>query len=357
MAIAGCPSPRIVWAGRWPCERRNGSSSCPTRGTVRGLGPPDRRPPAAGPPPGCRRGRGSRFEVSPVAARLRGGCRRGVAVITPDSPAIAWRCPRTRAHVSWQHVVGEFESTGWVTLRRATARGASNRVRAAIERVSRVPCRRLGAVHRPGDRRRPRPAAGDDRALPRARTVASHRRLRSERSFRPRRGGSAAARLRPWWRWVVTIGADRLVRGLTRFEPSILRAGAMAALSATAFALGRERRRSACSASPSRCWCWSTRCSCGRSGSGCRSAPQRACARSGHGWRSACRCSACWPRRSGSRSAPSSASPCRACWCSVACRWSASRPTCWPFRSPGFVMLYGLPAGSSPGSCRPLPAS
>jgi competence protein ComEC len=47
--------------------------------------------------------------------------------------------------------------------------------------------------------------------------------------------------LRPFSRWVVTLGLIAWFVSLTRFEPSIVRAGAMAALSATAFVLGRER--------------------------------------------------------------------------------------------------------------------
>ena len=47
--------------------------------------------------------------------------------------------------------------------------------------------------------------------------------------------------LRPWWRWAVTLALIGWFVSLTRFEPSIVRAGAMAMLSATAFVLGRER--------------------------------------------------------------------------------------------------------------------
>jgi competence protein ComEC len=53
--------------------------------------------------------------------------------------------------------------------------------------------------------------------------------------------GPLLRRLRPWPRWAVTVGLILWFVALTRFEPSILRAGTMAGLSATAFALGRER--------------------------------------------------------------------------------------------------------------------
>ncbi len=47
-------------------------------------------------------------------------------------------------------------------------------------------------------------------------------------------------RLRPWWRWLATVGVIGWFMAITRFEPSVLRAGVMAVLSATAFVLGRQ---------------------------------------------------------------------------------------------------------------------
>ena len=47
-------------------------------------------------------------------------------------------------------------------------------------------------------------------------------------------------RLRPWWRWAATLGLIGWFMSITRFEPSVLRAGTMAALAATAFVLGRQ---------------------------------------------------------------------------------------------------------------------
>lgn len=49
-------------------------------------------------------------------------------------------------------------------------------------------------------------------------------------------------RLRPWWRWAATVGLIGWFMSITRFEPSVLRAGTMAALAATAFVLGRQPR-------------------------------------------------------------------------------------------------------------------
>lgn len=45
-------------------------------------------------------------------------------------------------------------------------------------------------------------------------------------------------RLRPGWRWAATIALIGWFMSLTRFEPSVVRAGVMAGLAATSFALG-----------------------------------------------------------------------------------------------------------------------
>ena len=48
-------------------------------------------------------------------------------------------------------------------------------------------------------------------------------------------------RLRPWWRWAATLGLIGWFMTLTRFEPSVLRAGVMAMLASSAFVLGRQQ--------------------------------------------------------------------------------------------------------------------
>ncbi|MEX0848149.1 MAG: ComEC/Rec2 family competence protein [Ilumatobacteraceae bacterium] len=53
--------------------------------------------------------------------------------------------------------------------------------------------------------------------------------------------GVGLRRLRPWWRLGATWAVIAWFVVLTRVEPSVVRAGTMAALSALAFALGRER--------------------------------------------------------------------------------------------------------------------
>jgi competence protein ComEC len=48
-------------------------------------------------------------------------------------------------------------------------------------------------------------------------------------------------RLRPWWRWATTLGLIGWFMTLTRFEPSVLRAGIMAMLACSSFVLGRQQ--------------------------------------------------------------------------------------------------------------------
>lgn len=49
-------------------------------------------------------------------------------------------------------------------------------------------------------------------------------------------------RLRPWWRWAATVGLIVWFMALTRFEPSVLRAGVMAILAATVYVRGQQVR-------------------------------------------------------------------------------------------------------------------
>ncbi len=145
--------------------------------------------------------------------------------------------------VASQHVVGVFE-LDWasdVDAGGPMAR-ASNRVRGTIER---------GASWMPA----PESALfrglviGDDRDQPvdmvqRFRASGlSHLTAVSGQNvgFLLAAFGPLLVRLRPAPRWIMTVGMVAWFVALTRFEPSILRAGAMAALSATAYATGRER--------------------------------------------------------------------------------------------------------------------
>ncbi len=53
--------------------------------------------------------------------------------------------------------------------------------------------------------------------------------------------GPLLRRLRPWARWAASIGLIGWFMALTRFEPSVLRAGLMAMLAVSAFTLGRRQ--------------------------------------------------------------------------------------------------------------------
>jgi len=48
--------------------------------------------------------------------------------------------------------------------------------------------------------------------------------------------------LRPWWRWAATVALIVWFMALTRFEPSVLRAGVMAVLATTAYVRGQQVR-------------------------------------------------------------------------------------------------------------------
>lgn len=149
-----------------------------------------------------------------------------------------------RAHrVAWQHVVGEFE-LDWASDIDAggpVAR-ASNRVRATIERAADAVGEPYGALYRGL-------VIGDDRDQPRdmidrfRASGLSHLTAVSGQNvaFVLAACGPLLVRLRPLPRWALTVAVIAWFVALTRFEPSILRAGVMAGLSATAYATGRER--------------------------------------------------------------------------------------------------------------------
>lgn len=145
--------------------------------------------------------------------------------------------------VAWQHVVGEFE-LDWasdVAPGGGIAR-ASNRVRGAIERAGAALPDADGALYRGL-------VVGDDRDQPREMidrfraSGLSHLTAVSGQnvSFVLAACGPLLRRLRPGPRLAVTVGLILWFVTLTRFEPSIVRAGAMASLSAFAYATGRER--------------------------------------------------------------------------------------------------------------------
>jgi competence protein ComEC len=151
--------------------------------------------------------------------------------------------PGRQMRVAWQHVVGEFRIE-WVSDVRpgSPIATASNRVRAALERAATELPGDDGALYRGL-------VVGDDRDQPRAMierfraSGLSHLTAVSGQnvSFVLLAAAPLLRNLRPWWRWTATVALILWFVSLTRFEPSIVRAGAMASLSATAFVLGRER--------------------------------------------------------------------------------------------------------------------
>jgi competence protein ComEC len=144
--------------------------------------------------------------------------------------------------VAWQHVVGRLDVEWLGDVRTGSpAANASNRVRALISR---------GAAALPPDR-----AAltrglviGDDRDEPPAMIERfrdaglSHLTAVSGQNVALllAAAGPLLRRARPPTRWAVTLGLIGWFVVLTRAEPSVLRAGMMAATGATAFILGRQ---------------------------------------------------------------------------------------------------------------------
>lgn len=185
---------------------------------------------------------GERFEawVRGRARQQRAGSWRGGEHVLVAGERVALDDER-RGRVAWQHVVGELRLE-WASDVRAGSPvdRASNRVRAAIER---------GAGALPGDDGSlfRGLVVGDDRDQPRAMierfraSGLSHLTAVSGQNvaFVLAAAGPLLRLLRPWWRWTVTLLLIGWFVSLTRFEPSIVRAGTMASLSATAFVLGR----------------------------------------------------------------------------------------------------------------------
>ncbi len=142
--------------------------------------------------------------------------------------------------VAWQHVVGEFE-LDWASDvdEGGLVDRASNRVRRAIERSAEVLPANDGALFRGL-------VVGDDRDQPRE--MIDRFRASGLSHLTAVSGQNVAfvlaatgPLLRRWPRLLFTVGLIAWFVALTRFEPSIVRAGSMAVLSALAYATGRER--------------------------------------------------------------------------------------------------------------------
>jgi len=184
---------------------------------------------------------GQRFEVwaRGRAFRQRVSGWRGGERIRVEGDRAALDADRAR-RVAWQHVVGSFE-VEWAAdedpgppLARA-----SNKVRGAIEEAAAHLPPDAGALFRGL-------VVGDDRDQSRNTIEAfrasglSHLTAVSGQNvaFLLAAAGPLLVRIRPVPRWLITLALIAWFVSLTRFEPSIVRAGTMAAFSATAFLVG-----------------------------------------------------------------------------------------------------------------------
>lgn len=186
---------------------------------------------------------GQRFEAwlrggdAAVAAELRAGD--FVHVEGERRPLAADRAGR----VAWQHVVGQYRVDAIGPMAPGSRLAiSSNRVRAAIDRGASTLPGPDAALFRGlvvGDRRGQPPEL-----IERFRaTGLSHLTVVSglNVSVLLVAAGPGLRRLRPAARWIATVVLIAWFVALTRFEPSVMRAGTMAAISATAFATGRDR--------------------------------------------------------------------------------------------------------------------
>ena len=150
-----------------------------------------------------------------------------------------------RYRAAIRHVVGRvrFDIVGDVVEGDALARSA-NRVRAALQRsadrsMSDVDAALFTGLVIGDDRRQPDAVVEQFRAAGLSHlTAVSGQNV----AYLLAAAGPALRRLRPWWRWSATVGLVGWFMMATRFEPSVVRAGAMGMLAATAFVTGRNVR-------------------------------------------------------------------------------------------------------------------
>jgi competence protein ComEC len=159
------------------------------------------------------------------------------------SGTIGSLAPDRAGRVAWQHVVGEL-SLDWAgdRLDGSPAHRASNRVRGLIATAS-------GELPAPDDTLFRGLVIGDDRAQPpdmlarfRASGLSHLTAVSGQNvAYVLAVAGPLLAGLGPVRRWAVTALLIGWFVMITRFEPSIMRAGVMAIAAASAALLGRER--------------------------------------------------------------------------------------------------------------------
>ncbi len=186
---------------------------------------------------------GERFETwargSPrrrLSDHLAGECARVTGVRRPIAATASRRA-------AVRHVVGglDLDTVGdWITG--SPMDRASNRVRRLFGKGASL-------LPTPDDALFAGLVIGDDRHEP-AEMIVSFRRSGLSHltavsganvAFMLAAAGPLLRRLRPVPRWLLTLAVIAWFVALTRFEPSILRAGVMAAVASTGYLLGRER--------------------------------------------------------------------------------------------------------------------
>ena len=153
--------------------------------------------------------------------------------------------PDDRRRAALRHVVGRVTlvAVGDVIEGDALARSA-NRVRSALRRAAERSMADADAALFTGlvigdDRRQPPAVVEQFRAAGLSHlTAVSGQNV----AYLLAAAGPLLRRLRPWSRWAVTLALIGWFMVATRFEPSVVRAGAMGVLAATAFVSGRQAR-------------------------------------------------------------------------------------------------------------------
>ena len=187
---------------------------------------------------------GERFEmwVRGRAGRLRVAEWHGGDVVRVQGNRAALDTARSQ-RVAWQHVVGAFDYDSLGDRREGRPLAvASNRVREVIARATSSMPDRDAALARGL-------IIGDDRAQPQdmverfRRSGLSHLTAVSGQNvaFVLAAAGPLLKRARPMTQLIASLALIGWFVVITRAEPSVLRAGAMASLGAVAYAFGRER--------------------------------------------------------------------------------------------------------------------
>ena len=187
--------------------------------------------------------RGERFDAWVYgSARRRLADRQGGELVYVEGERRATTASDRRAQV--RHVVGRFDAAVVGDWRDGSPlHRASSRVRTALRQAAESTMSRDGAALFTGlvigdDARQPVEMVNAFRA-----SGLSHLTAVSGQNvaFVLAAASPLLRRLRPWWRWAASLALIGWFMALTRFEPSVLRAGVMAMLGCSSFVLGRQQ--------------------------------------------------------------------------------------------------------------------